>query len=180
MAAMTDEERRVRSYLTAQAAKLTPAEIIGKVRVAMVDLRAAALAVPAARFADRPAADEWSGREVMAHVVDSGRRVAAGITGILDGGPGGALPAADPPDVAPDVPADVPKEASATEWCDRLAADRDALFARVLAADPAARLDRGIEVSAFGALTWREMLLFLRLHDLDHAGQLRKIATALG
>ena len=31
----------------------------------------------------------------------------------------------------------------------------------------------------FGPLTWREALLFLRLHDLDHAGQLRKIATAL-
>ena len=32
----------------------------------------------------------------------------------------------------------------------------------------------------FGPLNWRETLLFLRLHDLDHAGQLRKIAAVLG
>lgn len=31
----------------------------------------------------------------------------------------------------------------------------------------------------FGPLTWRETLLFTRLHDLDHAGQLQKIAAAL-
>jgi hypothetical protein len=172
MAAMTEEEQRVRSYLTAQGAKLSPAAIVDKVRGAMAELRAAALAVPAGRFADRPADGDWSAREVMAHVVDSGRRVATGIVGILDGGPGGPLPAAEAPDV--------PKDASAAEWCDRLTAEREALFARVLAADPAGRLDRGIDVSAFGVLNWREMLLFLRVHDLDHAGQLRKTAAALG
>jgi hypothetical protein len=172
MAQMTEEERRVRSYLTAQGAKLGPPQIIDKVRAAMAELRAAALAVPAGRFGDRPAEGEWSASEVMAHVVDAGRRVAAGITGILGGGRGGPLPEADAPGVA--------KETSAAQWCDRLAADREALFARVLAADPAGHLDRGIEVSGFGALNWREMLLFLRLHDLDHAGQLNKIAAALG
>jgi hypothetical protein len=31
----------------------------------------------------------------------------------------------------------------------------------------------------FGPLSWRETLLFTRLHDLDHAGQLQKIAVAL-
>jgi hypothetical protein len=30
----------------------------------------------------------------------------------------------------------------------------------------------------FGPLNWRETLLFMRLHDLDHAAQLDKIATA--
>ena len=31
----------------------------------------------------------------------------------------------------------------------------------------------------FGPLNWRETLLFMRLHDLDHAGQLKQIAAAL-
>jgi len=53
------------------------------------------------------------------------------------------------------------------------------LFARVLRAAPDAALDRRIEHGMFGPLTWREALLFLRLHDLDHAGQLQKIAAAL-
>ena len=56
---------------------------------------------------------------------------------------------------------------------------RDALFARVLRAEPAEHPECVIEHPFFGRLSWRETLLFLRLHDLDHAGQLQKIAAAL-
>jgi hypothetical protein len=65
-------------------------------------------------------------------------------------------------------------------WWDELSRDRDALFARVLSADPGANLDPRIEHPFFGRLNWRETVLFLRLHDLDHAGQLARIAAALG
>jgi hypothetical protein len=68
---------------------------------------------------------------------------------------------------------------SAAAWYQALAQQRSALFAAVLAADPAAAPDQRIEHPMFGPLTWRETLLFTRLHDLDHAGQLQKIATAL-
>lgn len=70
---MTEEELRIRSYLEAQGAELSPAEIIDKVRAAMAQLRAAADAVPAARFDERPGDDEWSANEVLAHVVEAGR-----------------------------------------------------------------------------------------------------------
>jgi hypothetical protein len=53
------------------------------------------------------------------------------------------------------------------------------LFERVLRADPLANLERPIEHRMFGPLNWREALLFMRLHDLDHAGQLQKIAATL-
>ena len=53
---MSDEEVRIKSYLTAQAAKLPPAAIVEKVRAAMAELEAAAAAVAPARFADRPSA----------------------------------------------------------------------------------------------------------------------------
>ena len=66
---MTDEQARIRSYLEAQGAKLSPAAIIDKVRAAMADLRTATEGVPAARFCERPASDDWSANEVMAHVV---------------------------------------------------------------------------------------------------------------
>jgi len=69
---MTEEEARIRSYLEAQGAKLSPAAIIEKVRAAMADLHTAAEAVPAARFTERPAAGEWSANGVMAHVVAAG------------------------------------------------------------------------------------------------------------
>ena len=36
---MTDEQQRIRSYLQAQGAKLTPAEMVEKVQAAMRELR---------------------------------------------------------------------------------------------------------------------------------------------
>jgi uncharacterized damage-inducible protein DinB len=162
---VTDEQRRIRGYLQAQGAKLSPADVIDKVEAAMADLRAAALAVPAARFDERPAPEEWSGREVMAHVVDAGRHFGDQVLTILDGHAPAAREAVTPP--------------TAAEWCAVLARDREALFARVLAADPQAQPDARIEHRMFGPLTWRETMLFMRLHDLDHAGQLQKITAAL-
>ena len=58
---MNAEYARIREYLRAQAAKLEPVAIVDKVRGAMRDLREAAVRVPPARFAERPASDEWSG-----------------------------------------------------------------------------------------------------------------------
>jgi hypothetical protein len=167
---MTDDERRVHGYLTAQSAKLSPPDIVAKVRAAMADLRAAALDVPAARFDEPPAPGEWSGTEVMAHVVEAGRQVTERIVSILDGDPAGALEAEARGTPVPGRPA--------AEWCDELSRDREALFARVLAAGPHADRDETVNVGVFGPLGWRALLLFLRVHDLDHAGQLKKIVTA--
>jgi hypothetical protein len=168
---MNEEQARIRSYLVAQGAKLTPAAIVEKVQAAMADLRAAALAVPAARFGERPEPEEWSGNEVMAHVVAADGYFGGGIRRLLAGQPPPSRPGGRGVEGAPLLPAEA--------WYRTLAAQRDALFAAVLAADPAAAPDRRIDHPMFGPLTWRETLLFTRLHDLDHAGQLHKIATAL-
>lgn len=168
---MTDEEARVRSYLEAQGAKLSPPAIIDKVRAAMADLAAAAEAVPAARFCEKPAADEWSANEVMAHVLAAGAYFGTAITNALDQAPPPRRMKGQGNEGAPARPA--------AEWSALLERDREALFKRVLAADPLANLERPIEHGMFGTLNWRETLLFMRLHDLDHAGQLQKVAGAL-
>jgi uncharacterized damage-inducible protein DinB len=167
---MNDEQRRIRGYLVAQAAKLAPREIVEKVEVAMLQLRAAAGAVPPARFDEAPAPGEWSANQVMAHVVESGRHFGGAIVRLLDGQPPGAPRDAAARDTSP-RPLDT--------WWALLQQDRGALFERVLRAEPAARLDATVEHPFFGPLNWRETLLFMRLHDLDHAGQLQKIAAAL-
>jgi hypothetical protein len=168
---MTDEQLRIRSYLQAQGAKLAPSELVERVRGAMGQLREALLAVPAARFTERPAAEEWSANEVMAHVVTAGARFAERIVGVLDGAaPGGAVP---------DVLERGVPEHTAERWFSIFGSEREALFTRVLRADPAEHPERVIEHPFFGLLSWRETVLFLRLHDLDHAGQLQKIAAAL-
>ena len=168
---MTDEQVRIRGYLQAQGAKLAPAELVERVRLAMGQLRESVTAVPAARFNARPATDEWSANEVMAHVVTAGARFAERIVGVLDG----AAPGAAVPDVLERGVA----ERSAEQWWSIFAPAREALFARVLSADPDAHPERAIEHPFFGLLSWRETVLFLRIHDLDHAGQVQKIAAAL-
>ena len=168
---MTGEQLRIRGYLQAQGAKLSPAELVERVRLAMGQLRESVTAVPAARFNERPDTDEWSANEVMAHVVTAGARFAERIVGVLDGAAPGAA--------VPDVLERGAPERSAEQWWSIFVPAREALFARVLGADPDARPERVIEHPFFGLLSWRETVLFLRIHDLDHAGQVQKIAAAL-
>ena len=168
---MNEEMRRIRSYLVVQGAKLSPAAIVEKVQAAMADLRAAAVAVPPARFAERPEPEEWSGNEVMAHVLAADRYFGGSICRLLQGQP---LPERLEGRGVENAP-----RRSAQAWCELLATQREDLFAAVRAADPAAAPDQRIEHPMFGPLTWREALLFTRLHDLDHAGQLQKIAATL-
>jgi len=168
---MTDEELRIRSYLESQGAKLSPPVMIEKVRAAMADLRAAADAVPPSRFSERPEPGEWSANEVLAHVVAAGAHFGDAIERALDNRP-------QPPRSEGRGIEGAPAR-TAAEWCDLLARDREGLFERVLRADPLASLERPIEHGMFGPLNWRETLLFMRLHDLDHAGQLKKIAAGL-
>src|SRR5258705_11827673 len=169
---MDEEQTRIRSYLVAQGAKLTPGALVEKVRAAMADRRAAAAAVPVERFAERPAPEEWSGNEVMAHVVMADGYFGGGIRDALAGRPAGPRPTRRGVEDAP--------FRSAQAWYEVLARQRETLFAEGLAADPAAAPDRRIDHPAFGPLSWPETLLFTRLHDLDQAGQLQKIAAALG
>lgn len=168
---MTDEQTRIRGYLTAQGAKLSPAEIVDKVRAAMDQLRAAADAVPGSRFDERPAPEDWSANEVMAHVVTAGRHFGGAIVRLLDGLTVGG--------VRDQLERDVPRR-NASQWWALLEQDRAALFERVRGAAPQSALEGTVEHPFFGPLNWRETLLFMRLHDLDHAAQMQKIAAALG
>ena len=169
-AAMTDEPQRIRSYLLSQGVKLTPAAIVEKVQAAMAELHQAALDVPPARFGERPEPAEWSANEVMAHVVAAGRYFGGAVEAIVSGQP---LPARLEGQGIENAPL-----GTADEWWEILQGDRARLFARAMAADPFGALDRTVEHQMFGPLDWRAALLFNRLHDLDHAGQLRKIADA--
>jgi len=165
----TEESLRIRSYLTAQGAKLSPEQLIGKVQEAMARLREAATAVPPARFTDTPAPGEWSANEVMAHVVEADRHFGGAIVNILDGRPPG-----EPRDAAARDTRPRPLD----EWWSLLERDRAVLFEKVRRADTAVRLDATIPHPFFGPLNWRETMLFIRIHDLDHAGQLAKVAGA--
>jgi hypothetical protein len=170
MTTLTEEQLRIRGYLQAQAAKLSLADLVAKVHADQEQVRAAADAVPPSKLHDRPTDDEWSANEVLAHVVESGSMVARGIRAVLDGG--------SPPRVEDRIRPE-PERRSAAEWWTQLARDREALFERVLTASGDEHLDVTWTHQFFGDLNWREWLLFLRIHDLDHARQMQAITESL-
>jgi hypothetical protein len=170
MAGPTDDERlRIRGYLQAQAAKLTIPELIEKVRVDSEQLRAAAAAAtdPSAR----PADGEWSVNEVLAHITSSSRAVNGGIVAAYERGD-------QPAPIRDAIDADA-EPRPPLEWFDLLASEREAMFSRVGGAAGDEHLEVVWDHPFFGPLNWREWLLFLRVHDLDHARQVASINEAL-
>lgn len=168
------EAARIRSYLVTVAARLSLADLIEKVRQDCLPLAQAAALVPADRFRERPAPGEWSAAETWAHILDMNEQGAAAIEAILEGG---APPARAIDDALRPAPAGLP---GGPACCDRYRARREQLLHRAAAARGDEHLDRTIRHPMFGDLSWREWLLFMRVHDLDHLRQLRAIAAALG
>ncbi len=164
---------RIRGYLVAQANKLSIPDLVEKVRADVAPLRAAADVVPAARFTDRPAEGEWSGAEVWTHIVQMNEHGATAITGILDEG--------RLPEPASDIISGETLEGLQTgrEYYEAFLERREQLLARVSAATGGEPLDVKIDHAMFGSLNWREWLLFMRVHDLDHLRQLQSVAAAL-
>lgn len=167
----TPEADRIRSYLQAQAAKLSVPELVEKVRTDLLQVREALYGVPPARFSQRPAANDWSANEVVHHLFQISRSVANGIRSVLDVG-------ALPPPIADQMSA-APEEHTAAEWWAKLLADREAILERVSHASGDEHLDVKWDHGVFGKLNWREWLLFMRVHDLDHARQIQAITEAV-
>lgn len=174
MAAPQSEDERVRGYLIAQANKLSLPDLVAKVRADTAPLGEAATLVPADRFTARPAADDWSAAEVWTHILEMNEHGAGAITAILDRG---ETPAHARDTISGAIRADLESgERYYRAYQDR----REQLLARVLQAQGDEYPEVRITHSQFGALSWREWLLFMRVHDLDHMRQLQSIAAAFG
>lgn len=166
------EADRIRSYLIAQANKLPLPELVAKVRIDCLPLREAGASVPAARFGERPEEGEWSAAEVWTHVLEMSEHGARAITGILDSG--------TLPERARDVISGETRPAlpdSEAYW-QAYTGIREALYERVARAAGDEHPEVKITHPMFGDFTWREWLLFMRVHDLDHVRQLQAIAAA--
>lgn len=171
MTTPTDEDLRVRSYLVTQASKLSIPDLVQKVRTDTAPLRAVGAAVPAERFTERPSFNDWSAAEVYTHILDINERGARGIEGILDHG---TLPSPISDTIEGGARAGL---SDAEQYWHVYNTRRDALLERVLRASGDEHLDIMIVHNQFGALSWREWLLFMRVHDLDHMRQLQAITV---
>ncbi len=166
-----DEIARLRGYLVAQAAKLSVSELVGKLRKDVAPLRQVGVSVPAARFRERPGVDEWSAAEVYTHIIALNDSGAHAIEGILDTG------------AAPERLEDTLKHelrddlATAEDYWRVFHARREQLLERVATATGDEYPAIMIHHPVFGPLTWRQWLLFMRVHDLDHTRQIQAIAS---
>jgi hypothetical protein len=168
------EAQRIRGYLVTQAAKLSIPELVDKLRRDALPLRTAAGRVPAGRFEERPADGEWSAAEVFTHVLEMTEHGDAAIGTIIAGG----RPPARVRDV---VSGRVAAGLSGSEdYWRAFESLREPFYARVLQARGDEHLDVTIAHPTFGPLNWREWMLFMRVHDLDHMRQIAAIAERFG
>ena len=171
MAELNEEQQRVRAYLQAQAAKLTVPALMAKVTVDSEALKNAAASADRIDYTRRPTEDSWSVNEVLAHVADSCVRVNAGVlAAVREGTP--ARPLQDALQATGDVRRPM-------EWWDTLSAERRSLFKQLETVTGDEHLEVKWNHPFFGDLNWREWILFLRLHDGDHARQIEAIVAAL-
>jgi hypothetical protein len=169
-----DEIQRVRDYLIAQANKLSMPELVEKVRKDTLPLKDLAEGANPAAFKTKPTPDDWSQAEVWTHILQMNDHGSAAITGILDSG---AIPPRTRDILTGETREDLATAADYyATWLDR----REALLARALQANGDEHLDIKINHPLFGDLSWREWLLFMRVHDLDHARQLQSVAATIG
>jgi hypothetical protein len=171
MTTPTDEDQRVRGYLLTQANKLSIPDLVTKVRTDTAPLRDIAAAVPAQHFTERPSSGDWSAAEVYTHILDMNERGARAIEGILDQG---TLPAPISDTMTGGTRAGL---AGAEQYWQVYSVRREALLARVLRATGDEHLELEIVHNQFGPFSWREWLLFMRVHDLDHMRQLQSLTA---
>ncbi len=146
------------SYIRRKAAEWTPEEMAQRVEAAVVELEAAACAVPDDLLDVRQEGQEWSPLECIRHVAEVNHGTATRVRGVVSEG---VLP-----EEIPAVPETL--EEILARHAEVIAGAVSAV--REGAADPAA----GIQwLHPFlGDLNWREWFLTLRVHSLDHSRQL--------
>ena len=146
------------SYVRRKAAEWTPEQMAQRVEAAVAELEAAARAVPADLLEVRQEGQEWSPLECIRHVAEVNHGTATRVRGVVSEGV---------------VPDEIPAVPQSRE--DVLATHAGVIAGAISAvregnADPDAEI---VWLHPFlGDLNWREWLLTLRVHSLDHARQL--------
>ncbi len=165
------ESERVRSYLLSQGERnsfvaMWPRAV--KTRLQVMD---ALEALTDAQAAFKPAADDWSIREVALHLIDSSgntRRLVERLAGGRRGDAGGVETAR------------VETAAPIEELRARLLADSVAWSAMTERLPSEPPLEQMAPHPFFGALHCRAWYLFQRVHDLDHFNQIEAVKKAEG
>ena len=166
-----EEVARVRSYLASQSLRRTPAQLVEALQQAHQQFLAAVAAIPDHFTRTVPRDGEWSTLDVLLHMRTIAAFDLSTLSAVLERGE-------QPPDVQ-DAIVPAPQRVTRTGMLIDLEEFRAQLAAVVLRARPEVHLDITWSHPEFGAMNWREWLLFARAHTLDHTRQVEAIAVAL-
>lgn len=159
------ENDRVRGYLLAQSQRHDWSTLWPRVVGPRLELLAATADLSEEQADFKPAPDEWSIRDCLAHVLRASRGTLARIEALVVGSADASR--------APQTEAD-----SLADLRAQLIAD-SSHYAGILERLPEKpNLELTAEHPVFGELNSRAWFLFQRLHDSDHLGQIRAIKEA--
>lgn len=166
-----EEIARVRSYLASQSMKRTPAQLVEALQEAHHQFVTALSMIPETQSRTIPREGEWSALDVLLHMHKMAAFDISSISEVLERG--------EQPSEIQDVIVPAPSDATRETLLAELDQYREQLFALAQHTDGQKALDITWLHPEFGAMNWREWLLFARVHTLDHARQLQSIATSL-
>ncbi len=166
-----DDREKLRSYLAAQSAKLSAAEIRQRLEEAAADFFAAVEPATEATAWKAPAAGEWSIAEVVDHVTLTIEDV-IGIMRALASGRQPACPMAD------HKPVNAGRSFAGLVAHLRKSQAAVADFLAAQSGEPHSELR--VPESDFGEINWKGYALILRLHYKDHAQQVMRTLEAVG
>lgn len=158
-----EETAHLRSYLTSQSMRRTPEQLMEVVEIAYTEFVEGIEAVPAYLFRKRVDDAQWSASELLEHV--------QAFFGVYEQAICIALEGEQEPEAVEDaIPATLPG-ASKKDLLTALEASRQRLRKVVLQTDPLCCLALTWKHFELGPMHWREWLLFMRIHLLEHVRQ---------
>tara|TARA_B100001123_G_scaffold147952_2_gene171380 strand:+ start:2610 stop:3110 length:501 start_codon:yes stop_codon:yes gene_type:complete len=152
------------SYVRKKAAEWTPEEMVQRVQAAVHELEEAAFAVPDDLLEVCQEGQEWSPLECIRHVAEVNHGTATRVHGVVSQGV-----------LLDDIP---PVPESRTEVLATHAEIIAGVVSAVLEGDGDPDADIVWLHPFLGELNWREWLLTLRVHSLDHARQLAALQVS--
>ena len=171
MAAPSDEFARIRSYLLAQGEKFSFLELWPRRIKARLEVLDALEDVSEEQAAFKPGENEWSISEVALHVLNGSKNVSR-LVELLAQGDTASSENIDPAKEQTDLKINELRRQllyDALNWSS---------MTERLPASPSFTVTANH--SMFGDLHSRGWYLFQRLHDLDHAGQIRSVKESQG
>jgi hypothetical protein len=166
MSAPTAEQlKQVEAWIRSEAATKPVDQVQEWITTRFGRLAETARAVSDAQLAVVPPGEDWSPIGTLKHVAEWTWQCGEDVLHT-------SLAGERPGKPAPDFPED--RELLLAKIDEAIAS----VWAHVQAADPSAFLDVTWEHPFFGQLNWREWHLFLGVHAVDHANQIKELAGA--